>query len=409
MLSIEGNIVNSTGVKKGRIEIDQDTGIITKVAEPIGTATFVYENELIFPGFIDLHVHAREDVSHKNDYKEDFTSASEASINGGVVAYGEMPNCPVPPIDDESLSARAELTKKSAVEVMLYAGIGPNTKPLSKKVPYKVFMGHSIGELFFTTLEQLESVIAQYSGENISFHAEDPEIMENHTEDSTHGARRPAEAEISAVDFAIGLIEKYGLIGKICHASTIEAVNKIVEAKKRGVNVTMEVAPHHLYFDETMFAGELPVELQVNPPIRGTKENRLAMIEALRDGRIDYLATDHAPHTIEEKSKGMSGLTHLDTYGAFTTWLMSEHDFRPEDIARICAESPGKFMNEFLDCRYGKIEEGYTGSLTIINLEEPTEVTREFLKTKSQWSPFLGVEFSGKVVATIIKGKVYEQ
>lgn len=408
MLSIEGNIVTKAGVIKRRVEIDEVTGVILKVAEPTGSATFVYKDELIFPGFIDLHVHAREDVSHKNDYKEDFKSAGEASINGGVVLYGEMPNCPVAPIDDASYDARRMLAEKSEVPVMFYAGIGPNTKPLSKKVPYKVFMGHSVGELFFTSLSELEKVVANYQGENISFHAEDPEIMESNKGAETHGATRPKDAEISAVDFAISLIEKYNLVGKICHASTIEAVNKIYEAKKRGVKVTMEVTPHHLYFDETQFAGDLPIELQVNPPIRGTKENRLALIEALRDGRIDYLATDHAPHTIEEKQKGISGLTHLDTYGAFTTWLMSEHNFRPEDIARVCAESPGGFVEGFVEGKYGKIEEGYMGSLTIINPNIPTIVTKDFLKTKNKWSPFLDKEFTGSVVSTIIKGKIYE-
>lgn len=408
MLSIEGNIVTHNGVFRKRVEIDPTTFLISKVAEPTGSATFVYTDELIFPGFIDLHVHAREDVSHKNDYKEDFATASEASINGGVVAYGEMPNTPVPPIDDASYEARKVLTEKSKVEVMLYAGIGPHTKPLSTKVPYKVFMGHSVGELFFTTLTELEQVISQYSGEHISFHAEDPEIMETHKDETTHGQKRPVEAESSAIDFAIRLIEKYNLIGKICHASTIEAVNKITEAKKRGVRVTMEVTPHHLYFDETMFGASLPIELQVNPPIRGTRENRLAMIEALRDGRIDYLATDHAPHTIEEKKKGISGLTHLDTYGAFTTWLMKEHGFRPEDILRVCSDSPGKFIGEFVGKKYGKIQEGYMGSLTVINMNSPTKVTRDFLKTKSKWSPFLDTEFPGKVIQTIIKGEVYE-
>ncbi len=394
------------GQTRKRIEIED--GVITKVTEPLGEADLVLNDELIFPGFIDLHVHAREDVSHKNDYKEDFFTASEGAINGGVVAFGEMPNCPVPPIDDATYDARNSLTEKSLVPVMLYAGIGASTNPLSKKVPYKAFMGHSIGDLFFNSSDELETSIAKYRGMNVSFHCEDPEIMHSHDGEKTHEERRPVEAEYKAVDVALNLIEKYNLTGKICHASTIRAIEKIALAKARGVNVSVEVTPHHLYFDETMFTDENRIKFQVNPPIRQTKENRLALIQALKDGKIDYLATDHAPHTIEEKEKGISGLTHLDTYGSFTTWLMNEHGFSPQDILRVCANGPGRFISEFMPLKYGTIEEGYAGSLTILDTKSPITITKEGLKTKCKWSPFEGVTFSGRVVKTIIKGKIYE-
>lgn len=407
MLSIEGLIFHTDGLDRKRVEINTATGLIESVTEPTGSADIVLADELVFPGFIDLHVHAREDVSHSQDYKEDFTTAGDAAVNGGVVAFADMPNTPTPPIDDASYAAREALTKKSAVTIVLYAGIGPNTKPLSKKVPYKAFMGHSMGDLFFSSLKELDGALERYQGENVSFHCEDPKIMEAHKADATHESRRPAEAELSAVDTAIELIEKYNLKGKICHASTMEAIEKITAAKERGVNVTVEVTPHHLYFDETMFDDGVPVAFQVNPPIRQTAENRLALIKALKDGKIDYLASDHAPHTKEEKEKGMSGLTHLDTYGAFATWLIHEHGFTADDIARVCAEGPGRFIGEFLPDKYGRIEEGYVGSLTILKTSAPETITAEMLKTKCRWSPFEGVTFPGRVAMTIVRGKVY--
>ncbi len=410
MLSIEGMIVNMDGVSKKRVEIDPVTGLITKVAEPSGSADILLDDtQLIFPGLIDLHVHAREDVTHSQDYKEDFKTAGEAAINGGVVAFADMPNTPTPPVDDASYDARAALTQKSPVPILLYAGIGPNTNPLSKKVPYKAFMGRSVGDMFFTSREQLDAALARYAGQCVSFHCEDPKIMDEHKNDATHELRRPPEAETSAVDIALSLIEKYSLKGKICHASTIEAVQKITDAKTRGVNVTVEVTPHHLYFDGTMFEGrDVPVGAQVNPPIRQTKENRLALIQALKDGRIDYLATDHAPHTLEEKNAGTSGFAHLDTYGAFTTWLMKEHGFKPEDIVRVSARGPGDFMNEFRPDKYGRIEEGYAGSLTIIAPDSPETIWSDNLKTKCKLSPFEGREFPGHVAMTIVQGKVYK-
>ncbi len=407
MTIIEGIIVNKSEQIRKRIEIDDVTGLITKVGDPTGEADMVLKDELIFPGFIDLHVHAREDISGTQMYKEDFQTAGEAALNGGVVAFAEMPNNPVPPVDDESYNAKKELTKKSAVEIILYAGIGSQTSPLSKNVPYKVFMGQSIGDLFFSTREGLENALAKYKGCNISFHCEDPKTLNECCDADTHEHKRPPMAEILAVDFALELIEKHNLKGRICHCSTMEGVKKIMEAKKRGVNVTVEVTPHHLYFDETMFTDSNHTLFQVNPPIRQTKENRLYLIQALKNGDIDQLGTDHAPHTIEEKEKGMSGLTHLDTFGNCVSWLIKEHNFTPQEIARVCSENPAKFINEFTAGKYGKIEVGYVGSFSIIDMNKPITIESANLKTKCKWSPFLGVEFPGSTVAIIIKGKIY--
>ena len=130
-------------------------------------------------------------------------------------------------------------------------------------------------------------------------------------------------------------MSEYELQGKLCHFSTGEGLKDVIAAKARGVQVTCEVTPHHLFFDDTMLNDENRLWLQMNPPLRG-REDRLAMIEALRTGEIDYLATDHAPHSLEEKRKGTSGVPHLDTYGAFTTWLMAEHGFTRSRL-RECA------------------------------------------------------------------------
>jgi len=408
MLSIEGNIVNIDKTFRGRIEIGDD-GLILRVGQPTGVADVVLKEELIFPGFIDLHIHAREDVSQKWNYKEDFNSASLAGINGGVIAFADMPNNPLPPTDEFSYSAKEKLAKKSEVDVLLYAGVGQNTKPLDKAVPYKVFMGQSVGELFFESQNELEKTLENYVGQSVSFHCEDPEILEQNKNQSTHGQRRPPEAETTAVDFALRLIKKYNLEGKICHCSTIGALAGIITAKKQGVKVTVEVAPHHLYFDELMINEQNRKMFQVNPPIRQSPENRLALIEALKKGEIDYLATDHAPHTLAEKEQGISGLPHLDTYGCFVTWLMKEHQFSFQDIARVCSFNPGKFFSRFSKIQYGKIEVGYIGSLTILDINKPVKIEKRMLKTKCNWSPFEGITFPGSVKMTIIKGKICKQ
>ena len=392
--------------KQGQILINSQSGLIEQVGMNLGPADLKTDG-LIFPGFIDLHVHSRVDVSGKESRKEDLSTVSAAAIHGGVTYFVDMPNNPMPPVDDVSYAAKKALFTRSPVDFTLYAGIGSETKPLPQKVPYKVYMGRSVGELFFESLTQLEGTIKNYSGQFVSFHCEDPEILKAHENEKTHEARRPREAEIKAIALALELIKKFNLQGKICHVSTKEGLELIRQAKKNGVNVTAEVTPHHLYFDENMLNDSNRKFLQVNPPLR-TKDDRLALIAGLKSGGIDYLASDHAPHTVEEKQKGISGVPHLDTYGPFITWLMREHNFTAEDIARVCAENPGKFMNNFWTAKLGKIEPGYQGSLTVIEPDNAIMIRKNDLKTKCAWSPFEGVTFPGRVTHTIIAGKVYQ-
>jgi len=265
--------------------------------------------------------------------------------------------------------------------------------------------------LFFSSKAQLEEVIASYRGKNVSFHCEDPEILEAHKNEALHELKRPAAAEVSATEFALYLIEKYELVGKLCHYSTKEGLPLIAAAKARGVRVTCEATPHHLFFDTTMITPANRQWLQMNPPLRGV-DDRLALIAALKSGLVDYVATDHAPHTLAEKEAGASGVPHLDTLGAFAAWLMVEHDFSPSDISRVFAYHPGQFVREFLPAElgqgFGKIEVGYVGSLTVIDTGKPHEVTRKTLKTKCGWSPFEGCTLPGSVRYTVTRGKVHQ-
>ena len=277
-------------------------------------------------------------------------------------------------------------------------------RPLSFPVPYKAYMGHSVGDLFFTTLQQLDETLANYRGCNVSFHCEDPELMEQHKGAATHEQRRPAECEVSATRFALQMIEKYDLTGKLCHYSVGEGLPLIRAARAKGLRVTCEVTPHHLYFDETDIVDANRGWMQMNPPLRAHAD-RLAMLDALRDGTLDYLATDHAPHTLEEKARGISGQPHLDTYGPFVTWLMAKQNYTPEDIARVCCENPGRFVNPFVaPKKFGRLEPGYTASITVLNLRKPITIERSNLKTKCGWSPFEGVTFPGSVEALYLEG-----
>ncbi|MDE1162993.1 MAG: amidohydrolase family protein [Acidobacteriaceae bacterium] len=409
-MRVEGTLVAEDRVWQGAVVIDDATGLIVSVEDARGESDLDTTGCLIFPGFGDIHIHAREDASGKQMYKEDFTTTSAAAVHGGVVQVADMPNNVIAPVNDELYAEKEKLTAKSDVHVTLYAGIGPTTNPLHRHVPYKAFMGPSVGDLFFTSAEQLEQAIARYRGKNVSFHCEDPIIMDAHRGEPTHEERRPAQAEVSATALALQLIEKYELQGKLCHYSTREGLPMIVAAKQRGVKVTAEVTPHHLFFDTSSLTEENRLWLQMNPPLRAT-EDRLAMIEALRRGDIDYVATDHAPHSHEEKLKGASGVPHLDTLAPFATWLMAEHGFTPELICKYFSANPARFVREFLPKElgegFGAIAAGYAGSLTVLDMQTPYTVTRESVKTKCAWSPFEGFTFPGSVRATILRGKVF--
>lgn len=415
MTSIEANVVTSLYHERRKITFNQMDGLIEDVGLPNGKADFVFNDDcVLFAGMGDVHIHAREDLSQKNIYKEDFLSAREAMHNGGVGHAGDMPNNPIPPVDDKSYEDKLRLSEKAGGSIWLYAGIGPETSPLSYPVPYKAYMGPSVGELFFKDLKSLDKALGRYRGEWVSFHCEDPEILEGHQDASDHYERRPQEAEVVATKDALALIEKYELTGKLCHYSTKEGLVLVRKARSRGVNVSLEATPQHLYFDQEKLHD--PLFYQMNPPIR-SQEDRMALFEALKNGEIQYLATDHAPHTWEEKKQGTSGLTGLDTFGPFVTWLMQE-GITPHTIAKVACENPGLFFNQFLPSwkkispifeRFGKglgfVEAGYRANFTVLNLKRPMIVTKEHLRTKVGHSPFLNIRFPGSVEALFIGGQ----
>jgi dihydroorotase len=417
---IEANFATTTKVSREQIVIHPKTGLILEVGR-LGVASqnvdYLFDDQFLgFAGLGDIHIHAREDVSGSHLYKEDFCSAGEAAINGGVTHVADMPNNPIPPIDDESYRKKLALTLKAPISYLLYAGVGPKTNPLSVPVPYKVYMGPSIGELYFKNYDELHETMSRYENQNVSFHCEDPEILEMHKHESLHQLKRPSEAEYLATEQAIELISKYKLTGKLCHYSTGAGLELIKKAQKKGISVSAEATPQHLYFSYDKIDPTRWVEFQMNPPLRSDHDSA-ALLAAIKDGTISYLATDHAPHTHEEKLKGTSGLTGLDTFGPFMTWLLKE-GISPQILARVASENPGTFVNQFLptlihfESRYqslglgfGFLKAGFVGHLTLLDLKSSLKVTSSFLKTKVKHSPFLDITFPGRVGAVFMSGK----
>ena len=313
-------------------------------------------------------------------------------------------------MDDAAYAAKEALVRRGhlPVKFTLYAGIGPGTRPLARHVPYKAYMGPSVGDLFFESLSDLDGALAHYGGRHVSFHCEDPALLRQHEGQPTHEERRPPACELSATEFALAMVAKHGLVGKLCHFSVGEGLGLIRTAKERGLPVTAEVTPHHLFFDTAALTPGNRQSMRMNPPLRSPAD-RHALLDAARNGLLDYLATDHAPHTTTEKARGVSGQPHLDTFGAFAAWLLVDQGFTPERIAALCSANPGRFANEFGTAeRFGRLLPGYAGSLTALNLKKPWTPRDAEMRTKCGWTPFDGIPLPGRVEAVIVRGRIVE-
>ena len=405
-LSLEGALAGTTP-QRARIEIDCTTGLMASIGSPTGTADLVLDDShLILPGLIDFHVHAREDASGRDTYKEDFQTAARAAIRGGITAMVDMPNNPVAPIDAASYEKKRELASKAPVEIFLYAGIGPRSFPLPYPVPYKVYMGPSVGDLFFESEGQLRDALSRYAGQWITFHAEKPEILRACKDRTHHHERRPPEAEIEAVELALRLAREIGFTAHIAHLSTRGGLEAIRAARRAGQSASCEVTQHHLSMDlGSLKTFPKPGFLQCNPPLRSATD-RLALLDAFRAGEIDFLASDHAPHSLEENERGISGMPHLDTSGAFLFWLRDQ-GVNWETILDAACVRPGRTLARFFPGKRGVIEAGAVGSLTILNTRRPATIDRNRLATRSGWSPFEGLTFAGVVAYTVVRGVLH--
>ena len=220
----------------------------------------------------------------------------------------------------------------------------------------------------------------------MSWHCEDPAVI-------AKDPRRPPLAEISAIEQALELTDLYHLRSKICHVSTQRGMELIEAAKKSLATLTCEVTPHHLYF--TQEDSELDPWLHMNPPLR-SEEDRDYLFYACQMGLVDFLASDHAPHTPNEKHKGAAGVPHLDTYGPFVGWLLDK-GMPPRLLAQMTSFNPGAYLG----IPHGLLQPGYRAELTVLS-HEPLRITPDILQTKCGWSPFECLTLPWRVEAVFV-------
>lgn len=364
-----------------------------------------FENCVIFPGFCDVHVHFREPGF---SYKETIKSGSSASAHGGYTAVCTMPNLNPVPDSAEHLNEQLDIIKNSAViNVYPYGSItvGQKGEILSdmNAMADDVIAFSDDGKGVQSESLMREAMLrAKALGKMIVAHCEDNSLLHGgYIHDGVyakeHGHRGIcSESEWKPIERDLRLAKETGCAYHVCHISCKESVELIRKAKADGVDVTCETGPHYLILTD--------VDLQengrfkMNPPLR-SKEDREALIEGIKDGTIDMIATDHAPHSAEEKSKGLSGSAFgiVGIESAFQliyTRLVKKNIISLEKAVELLAINPRKRFNIPLgdDC-------------TVWNLNEKTVINPDEFLSMGKSTPFENAEVYGKCLLTVCGGK----
>ena len=403
--------------KEGFLPADLLTaeGRIVSVARGLdaaGAAVIDLHHAAVFPGFVDVHVHLREPGF---SYKETIRTGTLSAARGGYVHVCAMPNLDPVPDSLAALNVQREIiARDAAVHVHPYGAItrGERGEALADMEAMAPFVagfsddgrGVQSGEMMREAMLE-----AKRLGKPVAAHCEDNSLLRGgyiHDGDyaRTHGHRGIcSESEWGQIARDLKLAEETGVKYHVCHVSARESVALIREAKARGVDVTCETGPHYLVFCD----GDLREDgrFKMNPPIR-SREDRAALIEGLRDGTIDMIATDHAPHSAEEKGRGLEksamGVVGLETaFAAVYTHLVKPGIL---SMDRLMALLNGNAAKRF---GYGTpLAAGQPADLTVFDLDRKFTVDPERFQTMGRATPFAGMELYGVCLLTMADGRI---
>ncbi len=404
---------NSRSGKPGDIWIQG--GVIEKITEP-GEAFWQEDTEYIdaggcwvVPGLVDLHVHFREPGQTE---KEDIASGCRAAAAGGVTTVCCMPNTKpaadceeiIRLIDEEAGNAcGVHVLPVASITVGMNGKTVVNTRKLYNcDTQCKELTGRGIAALS----EDGRSVMDSAVMESAMVQARDLGIpVFSHTEDHAITAESPEGEEI-IVARDILLAKKTGCPLHLCHISTKGSLDLIRLGKRWGLKLTAETAPHYFTLTREDTANKTDTLRKMNPPLRG-EEDREAVRQALKDGTLDVIATDHAPHCPEEKQRPFAeapfGVVGLETsFAVAYTELVKRGILTPEELVRRMSTKPA----EILGLRRGIIAEGYPADLAVIDTQREYTIHGEHLHSKGKNTPFEGKRVFGKVVCTLADGNV---
>lgn len=420
LLIKNGYVIDPQNNLEGKMDILIENGKIKEIASVINqennTCNIIdVAGYIVSSGLVDVHVHFRDPGF---TYKEDIFSGAQAALRGGFTSVVLMANTKPAVDNEETLKYIMEKGRQTSLKVYTCAAV---TKGLAGKELVDIKALRQSGAAGFTDdgipiidtalLDQAMRLVAE-CGVPISLHEENPTLITNNGinrgKASAHfgigGSPREAEYSLIARDLEIAL--KTDVILNIQHISTKEGVALIREAKKRGKNIHAEATPHHFSLTEeaAITYGTLA---KMNPPLR-EEEDRRAIIEGLRDGTIDIIATDHAPHSKEEKERPLteapSGIIGLETALPLAlTNLVGKEGFSIADIITLMSCNPAKLYG----LKAGTLSVGRAADIVIFDATQVRKAGNYV--SKSQNSPFTGMDLTGVVKYTIVNGEIVYQ
>ncbi len=419
-------ITNAKLINEGQI-IEADllikNGRIAKIAKAISAApgipVYDAKGKFLMPGMIDDQVHFREPgLTHKGH----LASESAAAVAGGITSFMEMPNT-IP-----NTTTRQVLADKYALAAgkcfgnyaFYFGGANDNLEEIKRLLPgetpaVKVFMGASTGNMLVDNPVTLEGIFA-HCPTTILTHCEDtPTIKANEAaarakwgEDvpwAEHWRIRSHEACYKSTELAVSLAKKHGARLHVLHLTTARELEFFPPGPVESKKITVEACVHHLFLNDSYYA-DRGAAIKCNPAVKN-EADRLALLQAVRDGRIDIIATDHAPHTIAEKAQSYwqcpSGLPLVQYALPVLFELVQRGELTLEQVVQKVAHAPAL---RFAVVDRGFLREGYFADLTLVDLDAPFTVQRPDVRSLCGWSPFEGMRFPASIAATWVNGEL---
>ena len=409
-----GTVATPSGLVQTDIAVrDGRVAALGDLARADSDLVFEAEGLHVLPGVIDTHIHSREPGLEQ---KEDLGTATAAAALGGVTAVFDMPNTKPPIVDTDSFAAKWRAAKgRLWVDAAFYVGATPanvNELPELERLPgcagVKIFMGSSTGNLLIDDDATLGRVLAQ-GMRRCSVHAEDEARLRELRAALPEGAGVSAHPEARDVETAVRATKR---LLKLVHAAQrrvhllhITTAEELEILREREDGVSVEVTPTHLTLSAPEAYERLGTRAQLNPPIRDER-HREALWRAVADGLIDCLGSDHAPHTLEEKSPAYpdapSGMPGVQTLVPVMLDHVNAGRLSLERFIDLTSAGPARL---FGIAGKGRIAPGYDADFTLVDLKAVRAITNQWIVSRCGWTPFDGMKVTGWPVGTIVRGR----
>lgn len=397
-------------IKATVISASLGSSFIDTIGASISTlSVFNSPRFVVFPGFCDVHVHFREPGF---SYKETIGTGSLASARGGYTAVCTMPNLNPVPDSLEHLKMQLDLIENSAcIHVYPYGAItvgekGETLADLEAMAPYVAGFSDDGRGVQSTQMMEQAMLRAKALGKIIVAHCEDNSLLRGgYIHDGSYAKAHShrgicSESEWGQIARDLELVAKTGVSYHVCHISTKESVELIRQAKAQGLDVTCETGPHYLVMDDSMLQED--GRFKMNPPLR-SKEDRDALVQGILDGTIDMIATDHAPHSAEEKARGLEksafGVVGIETaFPILYTYLVKPGILSMDRLVELLCINPRKRFGLSLGCDY-----------SVWDLEASYAIDPKDFLSQGKATPFTGWQVNGQCMATVCDDKLVYQ